>query len=110
MTGQLLTFPGGPAVAPRSGYALRLIDRGGVAEMLGVTREKLYRRLGEWSHHPANPFPAPVLGRGAGARWDPRAIDRWVAAGGEHATAPAGMAADTEDEWAARLDGRALTL
>lgn len=65
----------------------RLIDRAGVALMLGITVEKFYRRYAELRANPANPFPGPALGNQSGARWDPLAIERWIDAGGEHGTA-----------------------
>lgn len=79
---------------------LHLIDRAGVARKLGITVEKFYTRYPKLLALPNNPFPGPVLGNLSGARWDPRAIDRWIEAGGEHATqppAPATSPAVTED-------------
>lgn len=67
---------------------LQLIDRPSVARKLGMTVEKFYRRYAELRALAINPFPGPVLGNQSGARWDPRAIDRWIEAGGEHATQP----------------------
>ncbi len=65
-----------------------LIDRAEVAHRLGISLDKLYQRLPQLRTNPVNPFPGPVLGNMRGARWDPAAIDRWIAAGGEHATQP----------------------
>lgn len=88
----------------------RLIDRPGVANMLGITVEKLYRRLTELQALEHNPFPQPVLGAMSGARWDPDAITRWIKAGGEHAAAapppPARRGDDPDDDRAQRKAAR----
>ena len=96
-----------------------LIDRAAVARKLGMTVEKFYRRQTELMANPINPFPGPVLGAMSGARWNPTAIDRWIDAGGEHATAPPGVRClgpitqiaafppDPDDDWGALLDANA---
>ena len=99
--------------------ASTLIDRAGVARMLGITVEVFYRRYRDLLAVSANPFPGPVMGRMSGSRWDPAAIAKWIAAGGEFAdaAAPAAMPAppafadndayaDLLDRRAARLGGR----
>ncbi|MBF0391207.1 MAG: hypothetical protein HQL38_00870 [Alphaproteobacteria bacterium] len=86
-----------------------LIDRAAVARLLGIRLKKLYRCIGRLRRNPANPFPPPVLGRGAGARWNPRDVQRWIEAGGEFAEALE-LGCAERDDWAERLDDRARRL
>lgn len=99
------------------GESFRLIAREEVAGMLGMTVDKFYHRLRDLQANPNNPFPGPVLGRMSGARWDPRSIERWIAAGGEHADSPpktpaptAVQAAADNDDMADELDRRAAEI
>lgn len=103
------------------GDTFHLIAREAVAGMLGMTVDKFYHRLRDLQANPLNPFPGPTLGRMSGARWDPRAIERWIAAGGEHATpdtlvastrtAPKASAPDADnDDHADELDRRAAEI
>jgi len=93
-----------------------LITRAALARMLGLTVEKLYKRQKELEANPVNPLPGPVLGNMSGARWDPAAIERWIAAGGEHApanpatTAPLASAKASVEDWGAQLDSNARRL
>ncbi|MBF0375236.1 MAG: hypothetical protein HQL39_17700 [Alphaproteobacteria bacterium] len=86
-----------------------LIDRAAVARLLGIRLEKLYRCINRLRRNPANPFPSPVLGRGAGARWNPGDIQRWIEAGGEHGAA-IHLGGPERDHWADLLDDRARHL
>ncbi len=52
-----------------------LIDRPAVAARLGHSVEWLYKHMPDML---AAGFPMPVIGNQRSARWDPRAIDRWL--------------------------------
>ena len=103
------------------GFAL--MDRAAVAAMIGMTLKRFYRRYPVLRRLARNPFPPPAQGNQRGARWDPRAILRWVDAGGEHGCDGMGIArpeGTTEMEgnsetaggrnWMAELDRRAADL
>lgn len=74
----------------------RLLTSRDVAALLGVTREYFYRRRATLE---AKGFPPPIPA--LGNRWDPTAIDAWLARErGEAPAEPAGW----EERLAARLD------
>lgn len=82
-----------------------LLDRAGVARRLSVSMDWIYRNIDR-----LDGFPPPVFGRGRGARWDPLAIDKWLALRrGDIAPAAPAAAADDLDV-TAELRRRALAL
>jgi predicted DNA-binding transcriptional regulator AlpA len=76
-----------------------LLTAGEVAALLGLTRAAWYRRR-RVLEAAGFPPPVPALGN----RWDPAAIDRWLAIQRGEAVEPA----DWEQRLAARLDTPAM--
>lgn len=83
-----------------------LLARGAVARLLGLTTPRFLRLRGRLEAEQGFPPPVP----GLALRWDPRAIEDWLAA---RRAAPAAAASESSpalDAWEATLAARADTL
>ena len=73
-----------------------------VAQLLNMKLPTFYPRQRSLIEVHGFPPPVPGLGR----RWDPQAIAAWIARQSGTTAAPT-PAANEDDDWAAKLDGRA---